>query len=72
MAVPRCVSIAMLAVYNGSGFSDGEPNGETNAHYLEFAFEMINRDCFTPQKEMAISGEGGVTGGLDDRKSCQK
>ena len=41
--IPLAVAASQLAVYNGMGLTeDGEHKGETAAHYLEFAFEMIS------------------------------
>ena len=40
-AVGICIAIVQLAIYNGMGWTDGRPNGETAAHYFEFSFGMM-------------------------------
>merc|ERR1712087_99243 len=36
------IATAQLCIYNMLGWKDGESNGETLAHYFEFAFEGIS------------------------------
>ena len=42
LAVGAIVAIVQLCVYNGMGWEDGDPNGETLAHYFEFTFEALS------------------------------
>jgi hypothetical protein len=37
-----CSAIINIVVYNGLGWTDGDPNGEQTAHFLEFSFELVN------------------------------